>query len=319
MSEPLLVIVGPTASGKTAAAVNLAHALGGPDRVELIGADSVQIYQRLAIGSARPTAEELRGIRHHLIDLIPLDAPCDAARFVELADASLRDVRARGRIPIVVGGAGLYVRALIKGLAEGIPADPAVRGALQARIDAGGRDELARMHAELSAVDPTYAASIHPTDPIRVVRALEVFQVSGVPYSEHHRRHQQQPPRHEAWWVGIETPRDVLRARIAARAKAMLAGGWIDEVREILAEGFSPELKALRSVGYAEVVAHCTCGAPKREELDAQVSLSTSAFAKRQRTWFRGEGAVEWMPLEALATDDFHKSVVNFLSVGRKG
>lgn len=298
-AAPLIVIAGPTASGKTAWAQRLARSLGG----ELVGADSVQVYRRLDIGSAKPTAAELGDVRHHMIDLVDLDAPYDASRYAADADAVIAEVRARGRVPIVVGGTGLYLRALVTGLAQGIPADPSRRAALHARIEAGGRDELARMHDELRAVDPDYAARIHPTDPIRIVRALEVYAASGVPLSEHHRRHAAEGPRYRARFLAIDIDRDTLRARMHARTDAMLARGWVDEVAAILAEGYSPTLKPLQSVGYAEVVARLR-GALPEAELRDRVVFASMAFAKRQRNWFRGERDVTWVAHDALAALD---------------
>lgn len=289
----LLVISGATATGKTALAVDIARALDG----ELVGADSVQLYERLVIGSARPTEEELAGVPHHLLGTVDLRAHYDAARYIEDADRAIAEVAARGKVPIVVGGTGLYLRALVKGLAMGIPSDPAVRAALRARAEEGA-ESLAAMHRELAAVDPAYAAKIHPTDPIRIVRALEVWAVSGEPLSEHHRRHAAEGPRYEATWWCLETARDVLRERVAARTAAMLARGWVDEVRGILDDGYEWDLKPLGSVGYAEVVAHLRGGLAEGE-LATAVERATMGFAKRQRTWFRGEAGVEWLTLDA--------------------
>jgi tRNA dimethylallyltransferase len=296
MHDPprLLVLAGATATGKTAAALALARALDG----ELVGADSVQVYRRLDIGSAKPRPEELQGVAHHLLDLVDLDAHYDASRYVADADAAIAGVRARGRVPIVVGGTGLYLRALVHGLAPDIPSDLGLRAALNARA-AEGPESLRRMHAELSAVDPVYAASIAPTDPIRVVRALEVHALTGVAYSEHHRRHQAMPPRYDARFYALEVDRSALRGRIAARAEEMLRGGWVEEVRAILDGGFDPALKPLRAVGYAQVVAHLR-GSLTAAALLPEVVTATAQFAKRQRTWFRGERAVVWTTAEAL-------------------
>lgn len=304
----LLVLAGATATGKTALAVSLAERLGA----ELVGADSIQLYRRLDVGSAKPRPEELRGVPHHLLDVADLDEPFDAARYVALADAAIADVRARGRVPIVVGGTGLYLRALVRGLASGIPADPVVRDGLRARA-AQGLDELARMHAELAAVDPEYAAKISPTDPIRVVRALEVFALSGEPLSAHHRRHAALPPRYDARFVALEVPRPVLVERIAARTRAMLAGGWVEEVRAILADGYAWDAKPLQSVGYAEVVAHARGELPA-EALEAAVVKATKGFAKRQRTWFRGEEGVTWVSPEEAAGEGFLRATREFLA-----
>ena len=304
----ILVLAGATATGKTALALALAERLGG----ELIGADSVQLYRRLDVGSAKPRPAELRGVAHHLLDVCDLDEPFDAARYVTLADAAIADVRARGRVPIVVGGAGLYLRALVRGLATGIPSDPAVRDGLRARA-ALGLDELARMYTELAAVDPVYAAKIHPTDPIRVVRALEVFALTGEPLSEHHRRHAAEPVRYDARFVALEVARPALALRINARAKAMLAEGWVDEVRAILADSYAWDSKPLRSVGYAEVVDHLRGELP-REGLEEAVASATRAFAKRQRTWFRGEQGVTWVSPEEAAGPEFLRATEEFLA-----
>ncbi|MFO0605502.1 MAG: tRNA (adenosine(37)-N6)-dimethylallyltransferase MiaA [Polyangiales bacterium] len=304
----LLVLAGATATGKTALAVSLAERLGG----ELVGADSIQLYRRLDVGSAKPRPEELRGVPHHLLDVADLDEPFDAARYVALADAVIADVRARGRVPVVVGGTGLYLRALVRGLASGIPADPSIRDGLRARA-AQGLESIARMHAELAAVDPEYAAKISPTDPIRVVRALEVFAISGEPLSAHHRRHAAQPPRYDARFVALEVPRPALVERIAARTRAMLAGGWVEEVRAILADGYAWDAKPLQSVGYAEVVAHARGELPA-EALEAAVVKATKGFAKRQRTWFRGEEGVTWVTPEEAAGEGFLRATREFLA-----
>lgn len=310
MSPPprVLVIAGATATGKTAAALSLARALGG----ELIGADSVQVYRRLDLGSAKPTPAELNGVPHHVLDLVDLDAHYDASRYLVDADAALRDVTSRGRAPIVVGGTGLYLRALIYGLAPDIPSDAALRARLNERA-ASSPAELARMHRELSEFDPTYAASIAPSDPIRVVRATEVFTLTGVAFSEHHRRHRAMPPRYDARFFALDAPRDELRARIAARAREMLRQGWIDEVRGLLRDGYAHDLKPLRAVGYAQVVAHLRGELPASALAEA-ITTATAQFAKRQRTWFRGERDVLWTDAPTLCAPASLRSLRSFLS-----
>lgn len=294
----MILVAGPTASGKTGLAVDLATRLGG----EIVGADSVQVYRRVDIGSAKPRAEELRGVPHHLIDVADLTENYDAGRFVSDADEAIAKIRARGRIPIVAGGTGLYLRALVRGLAEGIPSDTEVRARLNARASSGP-DALAAMYQTLVARDPTYAAKIHPTDPIRIVRALEVLEISGEALSMHHARHAAQPDRYDALFVALDVDRTVLRERIAARTRAMFEAGWVDEVRAILAEGFDPALKPLRAVGYAQVVEHVQRGTSLDEAVEA-VRSATVAFAKRQRTWFRGEPNIIWATPDALAGDE---------------
>ncbi len=310
MTPPLVVVAGATATGKTALGVALARRF--PEGAEVVSADSVQIYRGLDIGSAKPTLAERQGVPHHLLDVADPTEAFDAARYRDLADKAIADIAARGKIPLVVGGTGLYLRALVYGLAEGIPADPALRAELHGRIAAGGPTALAQMHAELAQVDPAYAARIHPTDPIRIVRALEVFTLSGVPLSEHHRRHQALPPRYRALFFGLEVGRDVLRTRVRARVEAMLAGGLVQEVEGLLARGVPWDAKPLRSVGYAEVVAALRGEAP-REALPEAITLATMAFAKRQRTWFRGEQGVRWVPPAAFETESLQEEIFHFV------
>ena len=294
IASPIVVIAGPTAAGKTAVSVDIAERLGA----EIVSADSVQVYRRLDIGAAKPSDAERRGIAHHCLDVVNLDEPFDAAQYVAVADDAIASIRARGHVPLVVGGTGLYLRALIRGLAAGIPSDPAVRGALNARASRGG-NELTKMYAELLAVDPEYARKVHPNDPIRVVRALEVHALSKEPLSLHHARHAAQPPRYDALVLALDVDPKSLRERIERRSRDMIAAGFVEEVRGILADGYSPSLKPLRSVGYAQVVAH-VLESRKLEETIAAIVGATVSFAKRQRTWFRGEASVRWLSAEAL-------------------
>jgi tRNA dimethylallyltransferase len=295
---PILLVVGPTASGKTALGIALARALDA----EIVNVDSVQLYRRLDIGSAKPSAEERAAVRHHLVDVVEPDARYDAASYVRDADRAIADCATRGRRVVVVGGTGLYARALVRGLARDLASDPALRKSLNERA-ARGPDELARMHEELSTVDPTYASKIAKSDPIRIVRALEVFALTKTPISEHHARHAAEPPRYRALWLGIDSTRQELAPKIAERAEAMLAAGWIDEVRGIIAD-FGPEIRALDSVGYADVRRFLLEGRADRAALLGEVVRSTLALVKRQRTWFRGEDGVEWASREAHQSDE---------------
>jgi tRNA dimethylallyltransferase len=285
MSGDLVVVVGPTASGKTALAIALAEQSGG----EVIGADSVQIYRGFDIGSGKPTAAERARVPHHLVDLLdPLD-PMDAARFVERADAAIAAVRARGRVPIVCGGTFLWVKALLRGLAPMPPADPAIRARHAELAAAQGRPAL---HAELARVDPEAAARLDPNDLVRVSRALEVWELSGTTQTALHEKHAFRAARHRARLVGVARDKDELDRRIAARTAAWLEQGFVDEVRRLVADGYGAA-RAMRSVGYKEVHAHLRGEIPAADLADAIVR-ATRVFARRQRTWLRDE-PVEWL------------------------
>jgi tRNA dimethylallyltransferase len=278
--ETLLTIVGPTASGKTWLAIALAEAAHG----EIVSADSVQIYQGFDIGSGKPTPEERARAPHHLIDLLDPMAAVDAARFTELADRAIADVRARGKRPIVCGGSFLWVKALLRGLADGAPTDAAIRA--RHREDAL-RDGRKSLHDRLRAVDPVSAARLHENDVLRVSRALEVFELTGRTLSEAHRSHGFQPVRHKAKLLVIPRTPEELTVRITARVEAWLASGWIDETEALIARGFG-EARAMTSVGYREVREYLTGNLP-RDELGPAIVRATRVFARRQRTWLNHE------------------------------
>lgn len=281
----LLVVVGPTASGKTELAIRLAERWGG----EVISADSVQIYRGFDLGSGKPTHAERARAPHHLIDAVdPLD-PVDAGRYRLLAEAALAEVRARGKLPIVCGGTYLWVKALVEGLAEAAPADEAVRARHRAIAEREGR---AKIHALLAEVDPVAAARLAPNDLVRTSRALEVYELSGKPISEWHREHAASPPKHQARLVGLAHPREALDARIAERTRRWLDEGWIDEVRSLIDAGHG-EARAMGSVGYKELRAHLA-GELAASELEPAIVRATRTYVRRQRTWLRDE-PVTWL------------------------
>lgn len=281
----LLAIVGPTASGKTALAVALAEALGG----EIISADSVQIYRRFDIGSGKPTALELARAPHHLVGALdPLDA-VDAAAWAGLADAAIKGVRARGRVPIVCGGTFLWVKALLYGLAGAPAASPEARERHRAIVESDGRPAL---HARLREVDAETADRLHPNDFVRVSRALEVHELSGKPMSAWQREHGFAHPRHRARLVAIACDPAALTERITLRARAWLEAGWSDEVAALLASGLG-DARAMASVGYAQVRA-ALAGEIAPGDLESAVVRATRVFARRQRTWLN-HADVTWL------------------------
>jgi tRNA dimethylallyltransferase len=283
---PLVVVVGPTASGKTALAVRAAEALDG----EIVSADSVQIYRRFDVGAGKPTAEELRRARHHLVDAIEPLEPMDAARWAELADAAIADIRARGKRPIVCGGTFLWVRALVYGLAPAPPADETIRARHQALALEQGR---AALHARLALVDAAAAERLSPNDLVRVSRALEVFELTGTPQSAWHAEHGFRTARYAAGFFGIRLSPEELSLRIERRASAMFDAGWTDEVRGLLRDGFR-DARAMTSVGYRQVAEAVEAGPIDRAALLASVVRATRIFARRQRTWLNHE-RIEWL------------------------
>jgi tRNA dimethylallyltransferase len=287
MSERLLVVVGPTASGKTDLAIRLAEALDG----EIVSADSVQVYRYFDLGTGKPSGEQRARAAHHLIDVVEPDDPMDAARWAELADAAISQIRARGRTPIVCGGTFLWVKALLFGLAAAPPADSAVRARHAEWAEREGR---AALHRALQGVDPSTAARLSPNDFVRVSRALEVHELTGLALSSWQDRHAFRTVRHAARLLGIGHERDALDARIRARALAMLGAGFVAEVRELSARGFGAT-RPMGSVGYKQIAHALAAGGPSDQTaLQDEIVRATRVFARRQRTWLRDQ-PVRWL------------------------
>ncbi len=283
--EPLLVIAGPTATGKTTAALSLARHFDG----ELLGADSVQVYRGFDIGSAKPTAEDLGNVTHHLIDVVDPDQEIDAADYARRADDAIASVRAHGRLPIVVGGTGLWIRALVRGLVDLPPVDPVVRRRLE---DAAHIEGAPALHRRLSEIDPQTAEAVHPNDALRIVRALEVHEQTGTALGALRAAHALGEPRYATTFVVLDTEREAHTAVIESRTKQMIEAGWIEEVRGIRTR-WGDEVRPLGSVGYREILGHLRDGVPLDETL-RRIRKSTRVYARRQRTWFKGEPGVSW-------------------------
>ena len=283
----MLVVCGPTGVGKTAFGIDLARRIRG----RIVGADSMQIYRGMDIGTAKPTAEEQAAVVHYMVDIVDPDQPFDAAAYARRADAVVRQLKAEGVVPVVVGGTGLYIRALVYGLFDAPPADSALRRRLQTQLDQEG---AAALHARLAALDPAAAERIHPNDAYRIVRALEVVTETGRPISEHHSRHGFRRPRYDVLTIGLDMPREQLYARIDRRVDAMLAEGLLDEVRGLLARGYDPQLKSMQSLGYRHMVDYIQ-GRMDWEEAVRTLKRDHRRYAKRQITWFRSDPEVRWM------------------------
>jgi tRNA dimethylallyltransferase len=278
---PLLAILGPTASGKSALALALAERLGG----EIVACDSQQVYVGLDVGTAKPTAEERCRIPHHAIDLVPPDEAFQAARWAAVARAAITDIERRGRMPIVVGGTGLYYRALVSGLFEAPAPDSEIRARHRAEAD---RDGVEALHARVAAVDPEAAAAIMPRDFVRASRALEVFEQTGVPITTLRRQAAHPADLHPTVLL-LDPPLDELRIRIAARVDQMIAAGFLEEVRALRAKGYGAA-KPLQALGYAQLGAVLD-GKRTLADAVAETVRATNDYARRQRTWFRKQPA----------------------------
>lgn len=299
-----VAILGPTAAGKSRLGMALAVDRGG----EILSIDSRQAYRRIDIGTAKPTIEERRAVPHHLIDILDLNEKSSAEAFARSALAAIRGAAGRGRIPVLVGGSGLYFRAISRGFFD-ISLD---RGAREAFAQSVRSDSAETLHARLARVDPASAERIHANDRYRIVRALEVNELTGTPLSEHLRRQSPDPSRAGIRFVkiGLTLARPALHRRIADRTRAMFVRGWIDEVRGLLDSGVDPAWPGMRTLGYPDVV-ELARGARGIDETEARVIELTRQYAKRQITWFSREEDVAWLeaddpnlPRKALALVD---------------
>lgn len=303
-SPPVLVIAGPTAVGKTDVAVAAALELGA----EIISADAMQVYRGLDIGTDKPSMERRRGVIHHLLDVAEPWEPFSAARYRDLAREALRAVRARGHLAVVCGGTGLYLRALLDDLLPSGPGapDPAVRAGLEELARRVGPHEL---HRRLAAVDPRAAERIHAMNVRRVIRALEVWEATGVPMSEWQRRAREEAHPVDAVWVALIRPRDELYARIDGRVDDQVSRGLVDETRRLLARGLSHRHTAMQALGYKEM-ARYLAGRVSFGQAVESLKLATRRYAKRQATWFRADPRITWVDASSCTSVDELASAV---------
>ena len=282
-SPAIYAIIGPTASGKSDVAMALARRLRG----EILSVDSMQVYRGMDIGTAKPSPAEQREVRHHLIEVVDPDQPFTAARFVEMADAVIADARARNVPLIAVGGTPLYFKVLFEGMFEGPGADEQVR----TRLRALSNEEL---HRRVSEADPAAGARIHVNDTKRLVRALEVFELTGKPISSLQNEWDAPIARHDAKWIGLSWDKDALNRRINARVKNMLAAGWLEEVRTLLSRYGTLSKTASEATGYAELIAHVR-GEMSLDDAAEQIKIGTRQLARRQMKWFKRFPNVQWV------------------------
>jgi len=282
----IIIICGPTAIGKTAVAVDLAQHFNG----QIIGADSMQVYKYMDIGTAKPTAEEQNRVAHHMIDIVEPDETFDAARYAGLARAKILALNQHNITPFVEGGTGLYIKALLYGLFNAEVSDPDVRRRLKEEAAVHGSEYL---HARLDRLDPETARRLHTHDTYRILRALEVAETTGKPISRHHREHGflEQPFR--SLKIGLNMDRAILYEGINARVDAMISAGFVDEVRNLLARGYARDLKSMQSIGYRHMIDYIE-GRLSWEECTRTLKRDHRRYAKRQLTWFGADPEIIW-------------------------
>jgi tRNA dimethylallyltransferase len=288
VSDPrpkLLVVCGPTATGKTAFALQLALAFGG----EIVNADSMQVYRHMDVGTAKPAAAERERVRFHLLDVVDPDDTFSAGRFRDAAMRAVGEILARRALPIVAGGTGLYIKALTRGLWAG----PAADRALRARYKQQERDRPGSLYRRLQAVDPDRAEVVQPADYVRIERALEVYDLTGRPISEWQRAHGFNESPFRVCKIGLSLARDELTAAVDRRVDEMMAKGWLAEVKRLRAMGYGPALPSQAALGYRELHQHLD-GVFDLVAAVAHAKSATRKFAKRQRTWFGADETVAW-------------------------
>jgi tRNA dimethylallyltransferase len=284
MAEPVIAVVGPTAAGKSELALGLARAVGG----EIVNADSMQLYTGMDIGTAKLTLAQRQGLPHHLLDVWDVRQTASVAEYQRLAREVIESIQRRGLVPVLVGGSGLYVRAALDPL-EFPRTDPALRARLEAELASAGP---AALHARLTSADPAAAAAILPSNGRRIVRALEVIEVSGQPFSATMPRYESVYP---AIQIGLAVDRAELDARIADRTGRMFAAGLVEEARRLAQAGLREGKTASRALGYAQVL-RLLAGDYGEDEARAQTILATRRFVRRQESWFRRDPRVTWLP-----------------------
>ena len=289
ISTPLVVLVGPTAIGKTALSIQLAQQFD----FEIISVDSMQVYQYMDIGTAKITEREMAGIPHHLIDVVPPDAPFDAGLFEKLALQAVLDISSRGKRVLLTGGTGLYLRALLTGLSKKLPYFPEIRKEIQDQLKNWGADKL---HEELRLCDCVSAIRIHKNDIHRLVRALEIYRGTGTPWSELLKEHQEQNNLRfpNVLNIGLTCARKTLYQRIEQRTLSMLDSGFQEEVLGLLERGYGQELKSMQSIGYRHMVKYLQ-GEWDYQTMCQYLIRDTRRYAKRQYTWFNGIEGLLWV------------------------
>lgn len=306
----VLVIGGPTASGKKKLALYAAERFGG----EIVSADSRKVYRYLDIGTAKPSAEDRSRVPHHLIDIVDPDEPFSAGAWVRRASESVRDILERGRLPILSGGTGFYLQAFMEGLSEGITPDPSIRDDLESKLRESGPDAL---YEELRLVDPVRAAELHAHDTFRVIRALEIRYSTGLNREELRARNRFCGGEYDYFPVAVGMERAELNRRIDTRVDAMVEAGLLEELRSVLARGYSRDLVSLDTVGYKEWFP-CLDGEADFETCLEVMKRDTRRYAKRQMTWFRNRPGYRWVEGgDSTALDNLLEEIRSWIEVGK--
>jgi len=301
----VIIICGPTALGKTSIAIDLAKTFDG----EIIGADSMQIYRHMNIGTAKPTPDEQSRVPHHMIDIVDPDEPFDARQFAIIAYEKIMNLHARSITPFVVGGTGLYIKALVHGLFEAEPADSEVRMRLKQEAEIHGTGFL---YKRLSKQDSKTAKRIHPNDTYRIIRALEVYELTGKMISELHREHRFTDKPFRVLKIGLHMDREIIYDRINRRVDVMIDAGLVNEVKGLLGMGYSADLKSMQSIGYRHMVDFIE-GRFSWDEALRTLKRDTRRYAKRQLTWFKADSAIVWK--EPGQLKEIRRTIKKFLQV----
>lgn len=304
----VVVVCGPTASGKTGLVCQLAKQF----EIEVVSADSRQVYRQMNIGTAKPTAEEQKSVPHHLIDIVDPDEPFSVADFVVSGREAIAGILSRNRLPVIVGGTGLYIRALTAGLIDAPAADEALR---QSLIEYGHEQGEGSLYRRLQRIDPDQAEIIHPNNQVRIIRAIEVFELGGIPLSVLQKQHAFNDSPYRLLKLYLNPPRPLLGERIDQRVEQMLCEGLFAEVQSLLDRGYVPELKALKTIGYRESISYLA-GEFTADEAAAQIKLETRQYARRQETWFKKEKSI--ISVDSLSKTDTISSMIKCFLM-RKG
>lgn len=285
MKPGIIIICGPTATGKTACAIDVANGFSG----EVVNADSMQVYRRMEIGTAKPTKDERAQVRFHLVDVAYVDETFSTGRFCELAHPAIRDICYRERLPVISGGTGLYLKALTHGIFEGPKADRALRDNLKKQEE----ETPGSLHEKLNRVDPEKASRLPPSDIGRIIRALEVYELTGIPLTVHQKKHAFSEHPYLEHWIGLALPREQLYERINQRVIRMMESGWVEEERELIKSGFDENSAAANALGYRTLLLYLK-GKCTKEQAIEQIQRETRKFAKRQLTWYRANDKIHW-------------------------